>query len=124
MPWMIPSSPDEYLRLIEDEPTFIDKDKKKKPASSAVRANVNRQIRDEIDLRGKTGDEAWLAVDKYLDEVILAGLHSVRLIHGKGTGALKDEVRRYLRSLPQVASATDDHPDRGGSGITIVTFKE
>ena len=73
----------------------------------------------------RRADGAWayqLAV--VVDDALMVGVGTVTILHGKGTGALKEEVRRYLRSLPQVASATDDHPDRGGSGITIVTFKE
>jgi DNA mismatch repair protein MutS2 len=57
-----------------------------------------------------------------VDDALMVGVGSVTILHGKGTGALKEEVRRYLRSLPEVDSAVDDHPDRGGSGITIVTF--
>ena len=110
------------LKLKENETTVISGDKKLKTSTYTI--NRSSSFKDEIDLRGMTGDEAWLAVDKYFDEAALAGFKKVRLIHGKGTGALKEEVRRYLRSLPQVASATDDHPDRGGSGITIVTFKD
>ena len=52
----------------------------------------------------------------------MVGVGTVTILHGKGTGALKEEIRRYLRTVPAVQSAVDDHPDRGGSGITIVTF--
>ena len=68
--------------------------------------------------------EALERVQTLGDDALMVGVSSVTILHGKGTGALKEEIRRYLRSLSQVASATDDHPDRGGSGITIVTFKE
>ncbi|MBR2859645.1 MAG: Smr/MutS family protein [Alistipes sp.] len=77
-----------------------------------------------IDIRGERVVEALEKVQTLVDDALMVGVSSVTILHGKGTGALKEEVRRYLRSLPQVASATDDHPDRGGSGITIVTFKE
>ena len=77
-----------------------------------------------IDIRGERVVEALERVQTLVDDALMVGVSSVTILHGKGTGALKEEVRRYLRSLPQVASATDDHPDRGGSGITIVTFKE
>ena len=68
--------------------------------------------------------EALERVQTLVDDALMVGVGSITILHGKGTGALKEEVRRYLRSLPQVASAVDDHPDRGGSGITIVTFKD
>ena len=77
-----------------------------------------------IDIRGERVVEALEKVQTLVDDALMVGVSTITILHGKGTGALKEEVRRYLRSLPQVASATDDHPDRGGSGITIVTFKE
>ena len=76
-----------------------------------------------IDIRGERVMEALERVQTLVDDALMVGVSTVTILHGKGTGALKEEVRRYLRSLPQVESATDDHPDRGGSGITIVTFK-
>jgi DNA mismatch repair protein MutS2 len=77
-----------------------------------------------IDIRGERVMEALERVQTLVDDALMVGVGSITILHGKGTGALKEEVRRYLRSLPQVASAVDDHPDRGGSGITIVTFKD
>ena len=81
-------------------------------------------FRSQIDIRGERVVEALEKVQDLVDDALMVGVSTITILHGKGTGALKEEVRRYLRSLPQVASATDDHPDRGGSGITIVTFKE
>ena len=77
-----------------------------------------------IDIRGERVVEALERVQTLVDDALMVGVGSVTILHGKGTGALKEEVRRYLRSLPQVASAVDDHPDRGGSGITVVTFRD
>ena len=54
----------------------------------------------------------------------MVGVGSVSILHGKGTGALKEEIRRYLRTVPEVVSAADEHADRGGAGITIITFKQ
>ena len=67
--------------------------------------------------------EALEKVQSLVDDALMIGVSSVTILHGKGTGALKEEVRRYLRGLPQVESAVDNHPDRGGAGITVVTFK-
>ena len=61
-------------------------------------------------------------LDNYIDAAVMAHLETVTIIHGKGTGALKEEIRRYLRSVPEVVSAADEHADRGGAGITVVTF--
>ena len=61
-------------------------------------------------------------VRNFIDDALMAGVGSVSILHGKGTGALKEEIRRYLRTVPEIASAVDEHADRGGAGITIVTF--
>ena len=94
---------------------------------TVISADISQRrlnFRSQIDIRGERVVEALERVQTLIDDALMVGVGSVTILHGKGTGALKEEVRRYLRSLPQVASATDDHPDRGGSGITIVTFKE
>ncbi|MBO5806347.1 MAG: Smr/MutS family protein [Tidjanibacter sp.] len=80
-------------------------------------------FKDNIDIRGMRAGEAMEVVQDFIDDAIMVGIGTVTILHGKGTGALKEEVRRYLRYIPQVASATDDHPDRGGAGITVVKFK-
>ena len=79
-------------------------------------------FRASLDIRGERVVDAIAKVQALVDDALMVGVGSVTILHGKGTGALKEEVRRYLRSLPEVDSAVDDHPDRGGSGITIVTF--
>ena len=70
----------------------------------------------------KNPDEALDAVQDLVDDALMVGVGSVTILHGKGTGALKEEIRRYLKTVPEVASAVDEHADRGGAGITIVTF--
>ena len=94
---------------------------------TVISADISQRrlnFRSSIDIRGERVMEALEQVQSLVDDALMVGVSSVTILHGKGTGALKEEVRRYLRSLPQVASATDDHPDRGGSGITIVTFRD
>ena len=80
------------------------------------------QFRDNIDVRGMRAVEALEEVRDLVDDAIMLGIGSVTILHGKGTGALKEEIRSYLRSVKEVASAKDEHADRGGAGITIVTF--
>ncbi len=80
------------------------------------------QFRDHIDVRGMRAVEALEEVRDLVDDAIMLGIGSVTILHGKGTGALKEEIRSYLRSVREVASAKDEHADRGGAGITIVTF--
>ena len=80
-------------------------------------------FRDHIDVRGMRAAEALDAVQDFVDDALMVGEGSVSILHGKGTGALKEEIRRYLRTVPEVESAKDEHADRGGAGITIETFK-
>ena len=109
------------LRLIEEKPQVIS-GKGAKPASD-YHAKVNRDFRDEIDLRGLLGDEAWLAVDKYLDEAVLANFSRVRLIHGKGTGALRNALWGHLKTDRRVASFRLGKYGEGDGGVTVVEMK-
>jgi len=81
-------------------------------------------FRDHIDVRGMRASEALEAVEDLVDDALMVGVSGVTILHGKGTGALKEEIRRYLRSVNDVATIADDHADRGGAGITVVTFKQ
>ena len=109
------------LQLIEEKPQFIS-GKQKKPASD-FHAKVNRDFRDEIDLRGMLGDEGWQAVDKYLDEALIANFGRVRLIHGKGTGALKNALWQHLKHDRRVASFRLGAYGEGDGGVTVVELK-
>ncbi|MDR2891350.1 MAG: Smr/MutS family protein [Alistipes sp.] len=82
------------------------------------------QFSPRVDVRGLRPGEAIEAVEGFIDNALMIGVNEVTILHGKGTGALKAEIRRYLRSIPAVAGAVDDHADRGGAGITVVTFKQ
>ena len=84
---------------------------------------VSRDFKDEIHLRGMTGDEAWSAVDKYFDEAQIAGFHTVRLVHGKGTGALKNALWKYLRTDPRVVTFRIGQFGVGDGGVTVVELK-
>ena len=110
------------LRLIEDVPQLITADKKKKPASD-YRAQVSFDFKPEIDLRGMNGEEAWLSVDKYLDEAIFHGIESVHLIHGKGTGALRQALWRFLKSDRRIKSFRLGQYGEGDGGVTVVELK-
>jgi DNA mismatch repair protein MutS2 len=79
-------------------------------------------FKTEIDLRGERVADALDAVMKYIDDAIMLGVPSVRILHGKGTGALREEIQKLLRTVPGVASARDEDVRLGGSGVTIVTF--
>ena len=79
-------------------------------------------FKDHIDVRGMRASEAVEAVQSFIDDALMVGVGSVTILHGKGTGALKEEIRRYLRTVPDIAGVADEHADRGGAGITVVTF--
>jgi DNA mismatch repair protein MutS2 len=84
------------------------------------RADVPR----ELTLLGQTTDEARASVDKFLDDAVLAGHPAVRLVHGKGTGALRRTLTAYLRTHPLVSSFRPADPADGGTGVTVVTLVE
>jgi DNA mismatch repair protein MutS2 len=77
----------------------------------------------EIDLRGERLNDAIEKVTRYIDDAVILGISSVRIIHGKGTGVLRDEIQKLVRTMPGVASARDEHIQFGGTGVTIVTFE-
>ena len=79
-------------------------------------------FKDHIDVRGMRASEAVEAVRNFIDDALMVGVGAVTILHGKGTGALKEEIRRYLRTVAGVAGVADEHADRGGAGITVVTF--
>lgn len=110
------------LRLVENEPGIGGPGQKKTPAKD-YHAAVSRDFRDEIDLRGMTGDEAWFMVDKYFDTAAIAGFHTVRLIHGKGTGALRNALWKYLKSDRRVAAFRIGKYGEGDGGVTVVELK-
>jgi DNA mismatch repair protein MutS2 len=109
------------LQLIVEKPQFISG--KSKQAASEFHAKVNRDFHDEIDLRGLLGDEAWLAVDKYLDEAVIANFGKVRLIHGKGTGALRNALWQRLKTDRRVKSYRLGQYGEGDGGVTVVELK-
>ena len=97
----------------------------KKPDSSGDRYSINKAftIQPEINLLGNTVDEAINRLEKYLDDAMIAGLTSVRIVHGKGTGALRKGIHEYLRKLKFVKSYKLAKFGEGDAGVTIVTFK-
>ncbi len=100
-------------------------------ARAAERSNVGQMatakaqaISNELDLRGHTVDEALDAVEKYLDDASLAGLKKVFIIHGKGTGALRQAVGSYLRTHPAVKGTRFGDQHEGGDGVTVAELGE
>ncbi|MDR3127157.1 MAG: Smr/MutS family protein [Tannerellaceae bacterium] len=79
-------------------------------------------FRQELDLHGLHAEEAKKVIAKYIDDAILLGVHKVSLIHGTGSGVLRQLVREHLDNHPAVRRYSDGHPDHGGAGITLVEF--
>ncbi|HLG94138.1 MAG TPA: endonuclease MutS2, partial [candidate division Zixibacteria bacterium] len=107
----------DQLRVVTSSPT--------ERKSAAVSAGPYQEVSSiEIDLRGFLGDEAVQEADKFLDRALLAGAPFVRLIHGKGTGALRKRIGELLKTHPAVVEARPGEMGEGGDGVTIVTLKK
>ena len=82
--------------------------------------NRKLNFKQDIDIRGMRGDEAINAVTYFIDDAILVGVSRVRILHGTGTGILRQLIRQYLATIPNVAHFRDEHVQFGGAGITVV----
>ncbi len=89
-------------------------------ASSNVLHNRKLSFARELDLRGMRADDALIELMNYMDDAIMVNAEEVRILHGTGTGALRQAVRGYLQSLRNIHAFHDAHPAEGGAGITIV----
>ncbi len=90
---------------------------------SRIQMSKSATISPEVNLIGMNVDEACSVLDKYLDDAYLSHLSSVRIVHGRGTGALKAGVHKYLKRLKYVKDFRLGEFGEGDSGVTIVTFK-
>jgi len=88
--------------------------------STTLTISDTAQFSPEIDVRGKRGEEALADIEKLLDRAIVSGYPSLKIIHGKGDGILRKLIRDYFRKYSQVSRMEDEHPDRGGDGITYI----
>ncbi len=98
------------------------KKNKERPRGAVSRSLAPSTFKLQIDLRGMTGDEAWFAVDKYIDEAIVAGVSSVSLLHGKGTGALRQALWQQLKRDKRVESFRPGEYGEGDYGVTVVNL--
>jgi len=106
------------LRLVDEQKEVADTIR-----SSGVTGVKSGTVRTEIDIRGYNIEEAVVKVDKYIDDAVIAGLHEVSIIHGKGTGALRKGVQDFLRTHAHVDSFRLGRYGEGETGVTIVTLK-
>ncbi|MBQ4297187.1 MAG: endonuclease MutS2 [Clostridia bacterium] len=106
------------LRLLEKE----EKKEKKSPVNTH-RISAGGGFSPELDLRGQMTDDAWRMTDKYIDDAIMAGIRSVRIIHGKGTGALRSYLWSWFRSDKRIESFRLGAFGEGDSGVTVLELK-
>lgn len=100
--------------------------KVKRSSSASIINEINKKAAHfelSIDLRGKRSEEALYLLQKYIDEALLLSMKEVSILHGKGYGILRDNIREYLRSLDEIKHFEDAPLNMGGNGITRVYFK-
>ena len=88
-----------------------------------IKMSKSLSVSPEINLLGKTVDEALSELDKYLDDAYLAHLSSVRIVHGKGTGALRNAVHSHLKKMKTIKEFRLGEFGEGDAGVTIATFR-
>ena len=117
---------DKVERITSNEFKSAVKETSRPVSAVKVDSSINERklnFSTELDVRGERLNDAIEKVTRYVDDAIMLNISSVRIIHGKGTGVLRDEIQKYLRTMPGVASARDEHIQFGGSGVTIVNFE-
>lgn len=110
------------LEIIDEEPTYVKKAKAQRKGG-AMKMGKAFSVGPEINILGKTVDEGVALLDKYLDDAYLAHLSTVRVVHGKGTGALRKGIHQYLRKQKYVKSFRLGEFGEGDAGVTIVELK-
>lgn len=109
--------------VLLEEKSNISVDKLRRTGSGKLKMSKSYSVSTEINLLGKTVDEALSELDKYMDDAYLAHLPSVRIVHGKGTGALRKAVQNYLRRCKYVKDYRLGEYGEGDAGVTIAEFK-
>lgn len=89
--------------------------------SSITERKLN--FKTEIDVRGSRLPDALDIITHYVDDAIMLNIGSIRIIHGKGTGVLREEIQKYLKTIPGISSVKDEQVQLGGAGVTVVTFE-
>ena len=102
------------------------KQQRQRHTSSNISVDISQRklnFKQNIDVRGMRAVDALEEVENIVDDAIMVGVSQITILHGKGTGALKSEIRAYLKGINDIESAEDERVEFGGSGITIVKFK-
>lgn len=104
---------DGSIRYVSDTPRV---------SEGKVKKTITSTFKPEIDVRGMIGEDAWFVVDKYIDDAVLAGMPTIRIIHGKGTGALRAALWKYFKSDKRIKSYRHGEYGEGDAGVTVLTL--
>ena len=116
---------DKVERITSNEFKSAIKETARPVSAVKVDSSINERklnFSTELDVRGERLNDAIEKVTRYIDDAIMLNISSVRIIHGKGTGVLRDEIQKFVRTMPGVGSVRDEHIQFGGTGVTIVNF--
>ncbi|MDN7245932.1 endonuclease MutS2 [Planococcus shenhongbingii] len=111
------------MKLPESDLQYTKPEKQKETRTMATLKNRDSHVKLELDLRGERYEDAIVRVEKYIDDALLSNYHQVSIIHGKGTGALRQGVQQYLKKHPRVKSYRFGEAGEGGSGVTVAELK-
>ncbi|MBW6515866.1 MAG: endonuclease MutS2 [Candidatus Cloacimonetes bacterium] len=101
---------------------YLSKVKKEEGKKKGVNIHTTGQVKTELKVLGLTFDDALPLIEGFLDEGYAAGLNKLRIVHGKGTGALRNKIRSYLQGVPRIKEHYSPAPEAGGDGVTVVVF--
>ena len=109
------------------EKTTRQQHRQETPVQESGGISLNRKMADfsaRLDIRGYRAEEVIPRLDQYLDEALLLGQSELHILHGKGNGVLRQVVRTHLKTCQEVSDFRDEHADRGGAGVTIVSLRD
>lgn len=119
-------SPDKVERITSNEYRSVVRETPRQQSSyMKIDSSISERklnFSPELDVRGERLNDAIEKVMHFIDDAIMLNMPSVRIIHGKGTGVLREEIQKFLRTTPGVASVSDEHIQFGGTGVTVVKF--
>ncbi len=112
---------EDKIRLLVEGVKYVQR-VQPKVSEGKVKKTVNTSFKPEIDVRGMIGDDAWFVVDKYIDDAVLMNIPTVRIIHGKGTGALRAALWKYFKSDKRIKAYRHGEYGEGDAGVTVLTL--
>ena len=110
------------LRLLDGKTKYVRTEPIQKVNEGKVKKSIVSSFKSEVDVRGMIGDDAWFVVDKFLDDAVLANIPTVRIIHGKGTGALRAALWKFFKSDKRIKAYRHGEYGEGDAGVTVVTI--